>query len=314
MADKENIIDFTLTPKQQRIVDARILADDQEKRITYSHSTLCQTSLPFKNLGDDTREWKSRNGKSLVLIEAGQAYNPEIDDMVKLGLPFGPKPRLVLLYLNSQAIKQQSSEIVIEDSLHAFIKRIGLANTGRDIRTVKEQLARLSASDITIGRAEENGSGTTAYGRIVSKINVWFPKDENQRVLWPNTIKLSDEYYNSLAMHAVPLDEAALYALKDSALELDLYAMLAERLHRVSKPAGDFIPWAFLHEQYGSGYKRIDNFRAKFLKALENVCAVYPTAHIKHDKSSRGMPQGIRLFNSPPPIQKIMTQRPILKK
>ena len=85
---------------------------NEAKRITYSHSVLCQTSLPFKDQ-PATREWKNQNGRSLVLIEAGQVYDPNKTDMVKLGLPYGTKPRLILLDWNRQAILTRSPEIEV---------------------------------------------------------------------------------------------------------------------------------------------------------------------------------------------------------
>jgi len=42
--------------------------------------------------------------------------------------------------------------------------------------------------------------------------DLWFPKNEQQRVLWPSTIRLSQEYFTSPQNHAVPLDELALGA------------------------------------------------------------------------------------------------------
>ena len=78
-------------------------------------------------------------------------------------------------------------------------------------------------------------------------------------------------------LHAVPLDEGALFLLRDSAVELDIYAMFAERLHRIDPNKPQFVHWAGLRDQYGKGYKRIDNFRKKFRRHLLNVQAVYPT-------------------------------------
>ena len=137
-------------------------------------------------------------------------------------------------------------------------------------------------------------------------MNVLFSKDENQRILWPNTVKYSDEYFESLMRHAVPLDERALYLLKDSALELDLYAMFAERLHRIDPKQPQFIPWARLWEQYGKGYKRIDNFRRRFLHHLLNVHAVYHDAKIEEIRSKGGMPKGLLFANSKPPVAKLI--------
>jgi hypothetical protein len=44
-------------------------------------------------------------------------------------------------------------------------------------------------------------------------INLWFPKDEHQRVWWSSTAVLSLDYFNILMKHAVPLDERAYFAL-----------------------------------------------------------------------------------------------------
>jgi hypothetical protein len=148
--------------------------------------------------------------------------------------------------------------------------------------------------------------GRTSYGHIVKEMDILFSKDMNQRVLWPNTVKLSDEYFNSLMSHAVPLNEEALMLLRDSALELDLYAMLAERLHRIPYDKPAFVPWAALHKQYGQGYKRIRKFREVFTKHLKNVKAAYPDARIEEETSSSGQPQGLRLYSSKPPIRKLI--------
>jgi Plasmid encoded RepA protein len=294
---------FQLKPKQVRIIEGVFQNELDQHTITYSHSTLCQTSLPFKDMGE-IRKWKSRNGDAVVLLSAGEVFNPEEDDVIELGLPYGAKARLILMYLNSQAIKTKSPEITVEDSLYAFIKKLGIQPDGREYKRIKDQLARLAAAHITIGRTEADGSGTTQWGRIVDKLNVFFPKDGNQRLLWANTVRLSQEYFESLSRHAVPLDENALNLLRDSALELDLYAMLAERLHRIPENKPQFVPWAFFYQQYGSGYSRIRAFRANFLKCLQNVQAVYPCAKIEETLDNRGRSKGITLFNSHPPVIK----------
>ena len=311
----KNTVLFQLTPKQERIVIGveQLFDDDSDiHKITYSHSVMCQTSLPFKKQ-PDTREWKNRNGRSVIVIEAGYVYDPKKADMVKLGLPYGTKPRLILLDWNRQAILSQSPTIEVEDTLRAFLLRLKLPTEGRVYSMAKKQLGALAACQMTIGRAEEDGSGSTAYGRIVSNINVLFSKDENQRVLWPNTVTLSTDYFNSLMRHAVPLDEGALYLLRDSALELDLYAMLSERLHRIPPNKPQFIPWTSLHAQYGEGYKRIRAFREKFIKHLQNVQVVYHDARIDEIKASNGRSQGLMLHHSKPPVRKLIVQKPVEK-
>lgn len=296
-----------ITPRQKKIINGSILntdkADMDEQQVTYSHSTLCQTSLPFKNM-KEVREWKNRNGNAFVLLEAGQVYDSRIDDTIKLGLPYGAKPRLILNHLNRLAVIHQSPVIEVENTLRAFMLRIGVDVNGRSYASVKDQLSRLAASSMTIGRMEFDGSSSTVYGRVIDKQNLFFNHNEKQQLLWPNAIELSENYFNSLMTHAVPLDENAIGLLRDSALEIDLYTMLAERLHRIDPSKPQFIPWQRLYEQYGNGYGRIRAFRNSFIGHLKNVHVAYRKARIDEKKDGRGVSKGIELFHSQPPVIK----------
>jgi len=300
--ENKNVIKFDLGMKRERIVDGmgELWDTDSAQKITYSHSIMCQTSMPFSNQHDNQR-WEVRNGSSIMVIKAGEVYDPVTTDMVQLGLPYGTKPRLILLDWNRQAVLTQNPEIEVESSLYAFMKRLGLKPTGRPYAMVKKQLAALAACNMTIGRATETG-GTTDYGKIVNHLDIWFPKDDKQRLLWPNTVTLAPDYFADLMIHAVPLDESALFLLRDSAVELDIYAMLAERLHRINSNKPQFVHWAGLRDQYGKGYKRIDNFRKKFRRHLLNVQAVYPDARLQEVHAKDGMPKGLLLCRSKPPV------------
>ncbi len=135
-----------------RTVDPFLVDPNADGPILYQHSVLCQTCLPFRDPGQEIRTWKRSNGIVSLVVAAGQAFHPDTRRFVDVGLPYGPKPRLVLYHLNAEALRTQSPYIELEDSLTAFVKRtLGLDPKGRNIRTVKDQLSRLSASDFRIG-------------------------------------------------------------------------------------------------------------------------------------------------------------------
>jgi hypothetical protein len=227
-------------------------------------------------------------------------YNPDKDDFVQVGLPFGPKVRLVLHYLNTEAIKTGSPEIEVEDSMTAFVSRIQrYAPNGQEIRTFKDQLSRLSAATLRFAVTAEDRA-LQINSQIITAFDLWFPKNEKQRVLWPSTVRLSEEYFTSLTRHAVPLDERAIAGLSHSAMALDIYCWLAQRLHRVGK-RGQFIPWGGpngLQGQFGQEYTRTRKFREVFNKVLGDVLLHYPAARVLSNK------EGLLLGNSPPPVQK----------
>lgn len=307
---------------QQRLIDGAVLHienPDVPRDILYQHTVLCQTCMPFRDPGDEIRTWERLNGSVHLEVNAGKAMHPEQGHLIPLGLPFGPKARMILMHINQQALKQKTPEIEIQDSLTKFVRRsLNLDPKGRNMRTVKEQLARLSAASIRLGVVKD-GHAVTVNSQIVSAFDIWFPKNEHQRVLWPSIIRLSLDYWESLKAHAVPLDEDHIARLSHSALALDIYAWLANRLHRVPANKPVTISWAALHGQFGQGYARVDNFRAVFRVALREVLTLYKAAKLDlHEErkphriySQNGqlvkrepLAKGLTLYNSPPPISK----------
>ena len=288
-----------LSKVEQRAIKASVdIAMEPPEDIAFQHTVLCQTSMPYRNPGVHVREWDRKQGAVHLRIEAGSALNPETDEYVQLGLPFGPKPRLVLSHLNAEALKQGTPMIEVEDSLTAFVQRIqGFSPNGYQIRAFKNHLSCLSVSTIRLAMTTDERA-LQVNSQIVDAFDLWFTKNGQQRLLWPSTIHLNDKYFASLQKHAVPLDERALGALSHSAMALDIYAWLAQRLHRISAGKPQFITWAAIKDQFGQSYGRMDKFKAVFRVAMKQVLVQYQAANIEADG------RGLTLRNSAPPVAK----------
>ena len=287
-------------PIRQRLLDlATDIATTQSDEMTFSHTVLCQTCLPAARPPDNTSLWEVRQGRAVLQVEAGRVLNPRSGSFEEPGLPYGSKARLLLMHLNSEAIRRQSPIIPVEDTMTAFFRRLmGRTQDGRQAKMLKGQLSALAAAQFRMG-ITSGDSAVQLDTKVVGAFNLWFEKDDNQRILWPSTLKLSLDYYESLSRFAVPLDERAIAALAHSAIALDIYCWLAQRLHRIpAEGSGQFVPWAALHEQFGQGYTRIRKFREFFIALLPQIKAVYPAA--RFDTGTHGM----RLCHSAPPVMK----------
>jgi len=287
----------TMSRVHRRLIEPLETEQDNEARLSFQHTVFCQTGLPYRNPGDDVRLWTRKQGNTALEIQAGRLPDPATRQYADIGLPWGAKPRLILAHLNAEALRQQSPVIEIESSLTAFVKRIRGFQHGREIRGFKDQLGRLSASTVRLALFRESNAHAVET-KVITAFDLWLRKDERQRVLWPSTIQLSLDYFNSLLDHAVPLHEADLAALAHSALGIDLYSWLAQRLHRVSLNRPAFISWVALKQQFGPDYARMRDFRRFFRQTLAQVQARYRAARIDVDEC------GIRLHNSPPPVTK----------
>ena len=79
-------------------------------------------------------------------------------------------------------------------------------------------------------------------------------------------------------------------------IALDIYAWLAQRLHRVPREKPQFISWAAIKGQFGADFGRMNDFRSKFRAAMFQVLGCYPKAKIEADH------KGLTLRHSPPPV------------
>ena len=244
------------------------------------------------------REWKRQQGSVQLLLEAGKAYHPQKEDYVPVGLPYGPKARLILCYLNTEAVKEQSPVIEVDKSLTAFVRRLQQrAPTGPEIRKFKDQVSRISTALIRLAVTQENRA-LQINSQIITAFELLL-KDDKQRILWPSRVRLSEEYFNSVINHAVPLDERAIAGLSHSSMALDIYCWLAQRLHRIPKGKPQFIPWTALKDQFGQGVARMNHFKTNFRLAMGQVLTQYPCARVEGDD------RGFTLRNSLSPVPEI---------
>lgn len=269
--------------------------------IAYLHAILCQVGLPRgPKAVEGLTVFERICGGAALRVTAGALWDGK--QLVQQPIPYGANPRLVLAWLNTQAVRTRSPVIPVGDSAAEFLRMLGKESTGGKNGTLtsfKRQIQALAACHMTLG-FNAAGRAYTYNGQPVKQFEAWIqPRDSQQRPLWPGVVTFSDDYYKSLVEHAVPQDVRAMYALKGSALAMDIYAMLAERLHRIAgRPIT--LHWKALREQFGQEYRGVEadkDFKKAFLPALKKVLAVYPKAKVEQ------VTGGLLLFPSPPPIQ-----------
>lgn len=266
--------------------------------IVYVSAPLCHVFFPYQNPGDDIDFWQRSHGPFDLTIEATSEVNPDTRQREKIGLPYGPKPRLIMAYLNTVIFKQQSPEITVGNSLTEFIgEKLHMSTDGRTINEVKNQLARLSTAVIKASYKLEDGHSYGDKMTLIRGIDVWWTKNSQQRHLWGNYLRFSDDYFNEVMAHGVPLDRRALSALSGNSLAIDLYSFLAHRLHAIPEGRPLNISWAAMKDQFGATYARMDKFKQKFRLTLALVCSVYQNARLEEIKN-----KGFVLYNSKPPI------------
>jgi hypothetical protein len=287
----------TVTRKVQRLVEARErIMNEPADRTDFLHTVMCQVGMPRRMT--EARTFERHNGHLSILLEAGRLYNGKT--WIEHPLPYGTTPRLVMVHLSSEAIRTQSRRVEIGDTMRQFLLMLGMGDGGGPrggYTTVRRQVEALAACRLSIGMHAE-GKVVTVDAKPIKRFEAWLHQDNDQPTLWPGSMELSPEFYDTLTHHAVPLDYRALAALKHSALALDIYTWLAHRLCRIKEANGVVLSWHSLREQFGQEYSDPKDFKREFRDVLRQVLVVYPTARIEDVEG------GIVLRESPPPISK----------
>lgn len=284
-----------ITRLERKLIEANleICEMGNTDRPEYLHALLCQVGLPRSKT--EERHFQRSAGNASVMISAGSVYDGR--DFHLVPLPYGAMPRLTLIHLCSEAIRQQSPVIDVGDGISPFLRSLGLQIGGAQWDMFKRQMTCLAASEMSFGWLAD-GRITQKKFPPVDTFSAWQNPNTDQRSLWPDEIIMSAGFFETLREHAVPLDPRAIHALQGSALALDVYSWLAARLCRVRRPEGVKLSWQNLKDQFGHEYATAKDFKKKFVQALRKALCVYPDARVADEMG------GIRLYASPSPVKK----------
>lgn len=283
-AAKERATTLAALPREKR---RRVLVREALETIQpditdlrHMHSVLAVVGMPYDRQPLDVREFKRKQGNMSLTIEAGSLDTPK-GDSERQPLPFGPKARLLMMHLCSEAIRQKKPTIEIADNLTSFIRDMGFPDSGGrkgPLNAFKEQINALAAARFRMSV----WTGDVARTRFIhpfDEIDLWLPKSPDERTLWPSTITFSDSFFKSLQQHAVPFNVRAVRAFAGSARKLDLYFWLGWRIHNIDGPL--HIGWGALRDQFGLGFTRERAFRAQFAEEVSHIREVFPKLPLK---------------------------------
>jgi hypothetical protein len=269
---------------------------DEDNGIGFLYSGWCQTALPHRRLLD-ADGWQIQSEHTTLIVEPGMRPGPA-GKPIPVGVPYGSRARLILIFLQSEAIRTRSREVELGSSLRAWLMRLGIPQGGSSIAAVRDQAERLSMCRLTFRVRSPGATGLLNQSIVDTALFLDESEDGKQgrRPQFMERATLSQGFYDQLQRHPVPLEESAIRAVSNNSQALDAYAWLAYRLHSLTAPRP--IHWRALQAQFGSGFRRLDNFRMRFLPNLKLALAVYPEARVEiGDK-------GLVLHPSRPPVAK----------
>jgi hypothetical protein len=219
----------------------------------------------------------------------------------RIGLPYGVYPRLLLMFITTEAVRMKSPEIHMGATLGDLARKLGLSvisGPRGTARRIEAQVRKLISTTWSWQSAEPDSHSALTH-RMAStaapSLHTLAVSLGLAEAKWRSSLMLHEDFFSEITRSAVPVDLRAVHQLKGSPLGLDLYTWLTHRMSYLRRPT--LVPWKGLQAQLGADYARPRDFRRTALARLEDVVGVYPTLRIRGEK------EGVRLFPSPPHVR-----------
>ena len=280
-------------------VNQLVGASEADPDMGFMARLMALCSLPRTNPGNRL-QFKRVNGPYKLIMTATGEYK----------LPFGNLPRLLLAWISTEAVRTQSRELVLGNSVSEFMRTLGIYSTsGGEHARLRNQMDRLFHCQVEVVYADEHGERFVA-SRVADRGEFWWdPKRPDERSLWESKIELGEKFFNEIIRRPVPLDMNILKALKRSPLGLDLYLWLTYRTFSLRDPLR--VAWTSLYRQFGvdpakaSDNVTVQHFRKDCLRELKKIKTSWPSLNYA---TAKGV---LILYPSPPSI--LPAQRNLLE-
>ena len=252
-------------------VNQLVSASEADPDLGFMARLLALCSLPRTNPGT-RKEYKRVNGPYTLYMTA-------IGDNK---LPFGNFPRLMLAWVSTEVVRTQNRVLVLGSSLAKFMKTLGVYSSGggREQIKLRNQMDRLFNAHIQLLYEDERGKATV-NSVIARRTEFWWnERKPDQHSLWESKIELSEDLFNEIINHPVPIDMNTLKSLKRCSLGLDLYLWLVYRTFALRAPLR--LSWRQVYLQFGSDPAKatdkepVKDFRRKVLRELKKIKLAWP--------------------------------------
>ena len=286
-------------PRWSDEVERRLGTEASLGRVAFIGRLLTLCALPRRSRGNE-RRYVRRNGPYTMIVTA---TGPP-------GLPFGTLPRLLLVWISTEAVRTQSPRVRLGATLADFMRQLGLRSKSggdRGDRTrLRDQIRRLFGASIRLTYRGPSETRSVA-SMVADQPELWWGvQSPGSRPPWQRSVRLGPGLFPEILRQPVPVNLASVRALKQCPLGLDLYLWLTYAVF--GKKHERRVPWPLLYRQFADcprdsyDKRAVQNFRAQALRELRKIKEVWPHLQYGVQTGYRGKAGALVLRPTSPDI------------
>src|SRR4051794_171423 len=116
---------------------ASLYMSDEDSNLSFAFSGWAQCALPHRQLSPESR-WEIAGERVRLVVEPGLRPGDNDGPMEPVGVPYGSVARLILLFLQTEALRRNSREVELGGSLRQWLTKIGVSIGGTNARAVRD--------------------------------------------------------------------------------------------------------------------------------------------------------------------------------
>ena len=263
---------------------------DGRMDVTFLHKGFCIAGLPLRKPKDTLAPWSRQDGRFSLTVEPARFTLPD-GRPLEVGVPFGPKARLLTMWLATEARDHRRSaddRWMEMGRITEWLQAVGLPVSGGErgsIGPTKDQLVRLTFPVFTM-ILKGDGEGHVFKRETLIESGAFNADDlelwaagKHSAMKWPRGLMLSRNAHERFTRHSIPIPTSRLRQVAHNAMAIDILVYLCYRLPMISHDDSELLTWRDLMAQFGSS-EFASRFKQAFSESIKRTLDAYPEANV----------------------------------
>lgn len=265
-----------------------------EVDVSFLHRGFCLMGMPLRQPKDSLRPFSRHDGRFALTIDPASVTLPD-GRMVNIGVPFGPKARLIAMWMATevQNPRRNTADRILElNGITDWLEALGIPARGGatgSIAATKDQFMRLAFSTFTMVLRGPNSEELFKRESLIESgifdgddLELYHSGQVSQ-MAWPRLISLTHNTYDRFLNDAIPIPTVRLREVANNAMAIDILVYLSYRLPTLSRHDTAILTWRDLMAQFGSGSagEFASKFKDTFGQSIRRAIEAYPEARVE---------------------------------
>ena len=264
---------------------------DGQLDVSFLLNGFCIAGLPLRRPRDNTLVWKRQDERFALTVQSPEIALPGGSSFVA-GLPFGPKARLLAMWLATEAkdpTRRPDNRWIEIGKITDWLRAVGITpewGPRGSVIATKEQFLRLAFAQFSMVFRREDGYQPFKHEALI-EAGVFQDNDLEKvsagrigDMKWPAGFLLSETAFERFRNQSIPIPTTRLRQVAHNAMAIDILTFLCYRLPLIEPNSAETVTWRQLNAQFGNRGEAVYQFKDTFIDSIKLALRAYPEARV----------------------------------